>query len=241
MSQVPHLVDVKANARERLLRVAMRFFAERGVSGVSMSEIGMAAGNRNKSAVAYHFDNRAGLVNAIAGELHTFLQPRYDELLSALEARAPENVTIYEIGLALSAPIFALYMTEPDGKFAIRTLARLYQEPAGQIDDIYWNAVVHLFDRVAALIQRRLPDKSMAQLKVHFGHYLIATVAGFAGMATSNFTNFDYKADPEMLFELLLTYTDYVAGGLAARENGRPEIDVEYWTRAIQPHGGPVN
>jgi len=51
--------------RERVILAAERLFAERGISGVSLREVGAAAGQRNNSAAQYHFGSKAGLVDAI--------------------------------------------------------------------------------------------------------------------------------------------------------------------------------
>lgn len=51
--------------RERLILAAERLFAERGIGGVSLREIGTAAGQRNNSAAQYHFDTKEGLVDAV--------------------------------------------------------------------------------------------------------------------------------------------------------------------------------
>lgn len=52
--------------RERLIDVAERLFAERGVASVSLREIRLAAGQRNSSALQFHFGDRDGLLRAIA-------------------------------------------------------------------------------------------------------------------------------------------------------------------------------
>ncbi|MBO2456307.1 TetR/AcrR family transcriptional regulator [Actinomadura violacea] len=54
-----------ADTRTRLIDVAERLFAERGVNAVSLREIAAAAGQRNTSAVAYHFGTKENLVTAI--------------------------------------------------------------------------------------------------------------------------------------------------------------------------------
>src|SRR5262245_66312685 len=57
--------DMTHATRERLILAAERLFAERGIGGVSLREIGSAAGQRNNSAAQYHFDTKQGLVDAI--------------------------------------------------------------------------------------------------------------------------------------------------------------------------------
>jgi len=49
----------------RLITTAEQLFADRGIDSVSLSEINRAAGQRNKSALHYHFGDRQGLLIAI--------------------------------------------------------------------------------------------------------------------------------------------------------------------------------
>lgn len=53
--------DVKGH----MLDIAERMFNERGLDGVSMRDVASAAGQRNNSAVQYHFGSRDGLVVAV--------------------------------------------------------------------------------------------------------------------------------------------------------------------------------
>ena len=48
--------------RRRLVLAAADLFAERGVDGVGSQEILERAGQRNESAIHYHFGSRAGLI-----------------------------------------------------------------------------------------------------------------------------------------------------------------------------------
>jgi AcrR family transcriptional regulator len=51
--------------REALLRAAERRFARDGVAGARMSDVVRDAGQRNDSAVGYHFGSREGLLRAL--------------------------------------------------------------------------------------------------------------------------------------------------------------------------------
>jgi AcrR family transcriptional regulator len=53
------------STRERLLTTAERLFALHGMDGVSLRQIGAAAGMGNNSAVQYHFGSKEGLARAI--------------------------------------------------------------------------------------------------------------------------------------------------------------------------------
>ncbi|MEO3875559.1 helix-turn-helix domain-containing protein [Nonomuraea sp. B12E4] len=52
-------------ARDKLMHTAERLYAEHGFANVSIRMIGEAAGQRNKSAVQYHFSTRDELIQAI--------------------------------------------------------------------------------------------------------------------------------------------------------------------------------
>jgi AcrR family transcriptional regulator len=54
-----------ASARERIIVAAERLIAEHGVD-VPLRDIAAAAGQRNNSAVQYHFGSRDGLIDAVA-------------------------------------------------------------------------------------------------------------------------------------------------------------------------------
>lgn len=57
-----------ATTRSRLLRAAERLFAQKGVAQTSAREILREAGQRNESALQYHFGGLPGLVDALWAE-----------------------------------------------------------------------------------------------------------------------------------------------------------------------------
>ncbi len=54
-----------AQTRERLVSAAQKLYAERGIDAVSFNEITVAAGQKNRNALQYHFGNRDSLLQAI--------------------------------------------------------------------------------------------------------------------------------------------------------------------------------
>ncbi len=54
-----------AQTRERLIHAAQKLYAEKGLHAVSFNEITVAAGQKNRNALQYHFGDRATLVQAI--------------------------------------------------------------------------------------------------------------------------------------------------------------------------------
>jgi AcrR family transcriptional regulator len=226
------LFSEQSSARDKLIQAAMRFFGERGIS-VPMIEISAAAGNRNKSAVTYHFDGKSGLIDAVYNEISGYLEPRFDVLLRELERKKKRDLSTYEIVLSLNAPFFALYASEPNGRDALKTLARLgFDSPPGE-ESMYRRFLATSFNRFAELIRKTSPQKTIGQLRFHLTHYLVATINGLA--LTDRWKEVDFRSDSELMFELLLSYTDYVAGGIGQSEFERPPFDAARIREAIKP------
>jgi len=76
----------RPDSREAIILAAERLFAERGINGVSLREVAAEAGQRNNSAVAYHFTSREGLVEAIFRYRMARIDERRRALLVALDA-----------------------------------------------------------------------------------------------------------------------------------------------------------
>jgi AcrR family transcriptional regulator len=57
--------DRSAQTRNRFIQAGQRLFAERSIDSVSLNEITVAAGQKNRNALQYHFGNREGLLQAI--------------------------------------------------------------------------------------------------------------------------------------------------------------------------------
>jgi AcrR family transcriptional regulator len=183
--------------------------------------------------VTYHFDGKSGLIDAVYSEITSFLEPRFDVLLRELEQKKTKNLSTYQIVLSLNAPFFALYASEPNGRDALKTLARLgFDSPPGEVS-MYRRFLATSFNRFADLISKAKPQKTMGQLRFHLTHYLVATINGLA--LTDRWKEVDFRSDPELMFELLLSYTDYVAGGIGQSEFERPSFDAERMRQAIKP------
>lgn len=101
-----------ATTRARIVAAAETLFAERGIDRVSLVEIGKAAGQRNRSAVQYHFGDKAALLEAIRQKHAAGIELRRAAMLDALgSARRPPLRSLVE---ALVIPV-AEKVRDPDG------------------------------------------------------------------------------------------------------------------------------
>ena len=79
-------MDDAQTTTEKLLDAAARLFVERGIDNVSIAEIVREAGQRNASAVHYHFGNRNGVFQALLGRHVPAIAERRLELLERARA-----------------------------------------------------------------------------------------------------------------------------------------------------------
>jgi AcrR family transcriptional regulator len=116
--------------RTRLLRAAERLFATRGIYRTTTREILDAAGQRNVSALSYHFGSRSGVLREILLRHGDLL----DEERGRLLAHAGESASTRELVAALVVPLAGRLAT-PDGRDYLRIVAQLTEEfPAWRVE-----------------------------------------------------------------------------------------------------------
>ena len=85
-------MEEATTTREKLLDAAARLFAERGMDNVSIAEIVREAGQRNASAVHYHFGSRNEVLRALIARHVPDLAERRRELLDRALAGPDDDV-----------------------------------------------------------------------------------------------------------------------------------------------------
>lgn len=126
----------RRDTRRQLILAAERLFAERGLAGVSLREINVAAGQRNTSAAHYHFGSKEALVDAIFEFRRTEIGRRRDEILDTLEreGRAGEPRALAR---ALIDPLAAeLRRAGDEESYYLPFLAHLFLQTPHEVADI---------------------------------------------------------------------------------------------------------
>ncbi len=100
------------DTREQIIRSAEQLFATHGIDGVSLREINKVAGQRNSSALQYHFGDRNGLLRAVLDKHRAETEPRRHALLDQYESAGIDDV--HALGSALVLPL-AAKLADPDG------------------------------------------------------------------------------------------------------------------------------
>jgi len=114
--------------RLRILRTAERLFSERGIDAVSLQEIGRQAGQKNRSAVQYHFADKEGLLMAILDRHAPEIAADRNRLLDEIEDRG-EAGELRKLAEAFVVPV-ATKALDPDGGLDyVRICAQLIGHP----------------------------------------------------------------------------------------------------------------
>ena len=110
---------------DQLLSVAERLFAERGVEHVALTHIVAESGQKNRSAVHYHFGSRAGVLTAVMSRRLAPINARRETLLDGLAAGASP----VEVVRAIIAPLGLAVIEAPWGADYLSILAQVTFHP----------------------------------------------------------------------------------------------------------------
>ncbi|MDB5968339.1 MAG: TetR/AcrR family transcriptional regulator [Hydrocarboniphaga sp.] len=121
-----------AATRARLIATAERMFAERGIEGVTLNDINLAAGQRNKNATHYHFGDKRGLLQAIIDKHLPAIVLRRNQLLEA--SRAQGGYTAATVVGTLLYPLAEKLFDGNGGRDFIRINAQLAAAHAAAIN-----------------------------------------------------------------------------------------------------------
>jgi len=102
--------------RARLIRAGEQRFAREGVAGAKLSDIVRDAGQRNDSAVGYHFGSRQGLLTEIVTKHMAEMEKH--------RVVPPDDADLRTVVEAIVAPTAALLATE-DGRDFLRITEQL--------------------------------------------------------------------------------------------------------------------
>src|SRR4051794_4076039 len=98
--------------KQQLILAAETLLAERGIEGVSLREINTAAGQKNSTALQYHFGDRYGLVNAVLRKHTAGIDAARHALLDEYESAGHDDLTALAAALVVPS---AAKLRDPNG------------------------------------------------------------------------------------------------------------------------------
>ena len=142
--------------RLALMRAAEKLIAENGSSNVTIREILEAAGQKNESALQYHFKNMAGLVSAT----HRFRDEQIVEArvicLAELAAK-PQPPALRDIAHVKVSPTYRLAREHSDFRRYIRAFSLQLASGEGRALLSVRKNAGNTDAQIAALLRRALP------------------------------------------------------------------------------------
>jgi AcrR family transcriptional regulator len=109
-----------ASTREQLIDAGRRLFARHGLFTTSLRQVVESAGQRNTSALHYHFGGRDGLVAAIIEVHNSGIERQRAEMLDALG----DHPSLRELVEAVVVPQAAL-LDRPEGREFLAIISQL--------------------------------------------------------------------------------------------------------------------
>lgn len=117
------LTPKSAATRAKLIAVAERLFADRGIEGVSLAEINRVARQRHSNACQYHFGSKDGLIQAILDKHVPAISANRNTMFDAMEVAG--STELADTVSAFVRPVAAKLFDPNGGKEFIRFNAQL--------------------------------------------------------------------------------------------------------------------
>ncbi len=150
-----------------LLEIAERLFAENGVEAVSLSRIVDEGGQRNRSALHYHFGSRSGIVSRLLHMRLSHVNAIRHRYLDRLELTGATG-DVRAIVLAATRPLFEVVMKESWGIYYLPVVAQTTLSPALRGIDAIDPIVTDALGRAFGMIDAALPEIPTAVLRTRF-------------------------------------------------------------------------
>lgn len=111
-------------SKDRLLAAAEQLFADFGIDAVSPRQIALAAGQRNQSAIRYHFGSKDDLIVALLDRRIAEINERRLELLAAPGVAGDMRGLLN----AIAAPLAERIQRDASGSAYVRFLAHVFSD-----------------------------------------------------------------------------------------------------------------
>jgi len=200
--------------KRRLLEAAERLFADEGIDADSMRRISQEAGQRNNSALQYHFGGREALIEALVASRMAAINARRHALLElALTQKGGDPVA--DLVAVLLLPFVELLLDGERGSRYVRVVGQIFAQgravavlgPERPWNDAFYAGLAALEDCLPGVPRevRRARIRLMADQVVHATARAEPALRGTSPRAR--------RAAVRAFADQLV---DYVAGALAA-------------------------
>lgn len=183
----------RIDARDAILASALKLFGERGFDGVATTEILEGAGQRNQTALQYHFGSREGLYRAIVvGRLKTIDARRLAILdPGATGSARPDLTTCLR---ALVRPLLEEALHGEGGADHIRFLRQYCARPGFSLDTVAQSLALPGMSLMIEALARHVPPPPEREPGFAAGLMLQVTITLLAAWLQEGAANFPAEA-----------------------------------------------
>jgi AcrR family transcriptional regulator len=173
--------DRRNTTKEALLSTAERLYAERGIDAVSMREITREAGQRNSTALQYHFASKQALVYAILTRRMNEVDLLRLEFLHDLDIRG-KLVDLRSLAAAMVEPLAAGIKSpkHASAQYWVGFLSEVQRHPEIDLVALAKTASDLGLRRLYTLLGKQLPHVPDAILRQRFLMAMSQVVHGLA-------------------------------------------------------------
>ncbi|MCC0056573.1 MAG: TetR/AcrR family transcriptional regulator [Rhodobiaceae bacterium] len=179
--QIADAADAPTGTRRKLLVAAEKMFALHGVEGASLRQITHEAGQRNESALQYHFGSREALIDEILKWRMGAIDRRRSAMVDDILADGREGdlrTLVSAVVIPLSEP--ARNSDEPN--YYNRFLVEMHRSKGPTIDQRVAGKYDHGIQRVSALMARLLDHVPERIMRQRFAMVAVLITAGVANI-----------------------------------------------------------
>lgn len=179
------MLGIVHEAAAKMIDAAERIVAEQGMAALTVQAVQQAAGQRNKSAVQYHFGGRDGLIEALLATRLSDANERRTEMLLELDGTA----SIRELVEVLVVPLVEAVQRRTPSHWA-RFLVQAMNDPAtglatlAAIDD---KAFTVAQNRLAAILDHLPEPLRLLRIQGAVGYACIVLAAAEVGLLPAPF------------------------------------------------------
>ena len=214
MTKVTDCTKLKPTA-EQLLKAAERLLAEKGLGAVSTREIARAAGQRNHSALHYHFGSQESLIEAILDyrmmPLNRHRQQRLDVLRA--EGREADLRSLVEV---IVEPFADELLRPPEDSYYLSLLAQLTSQrnwqPLFTSHQQRASALLQAGNLLLALLRPRYGEEVAVERLRLLGLHALNTITEWDAMRRRG----ELTLNSDTLSWRVTNFIDYLVGGLTA-------------------------
>jgi len=149
------------STRAALIAAAEHLFGTRGIDRVATREILALAGQKNQSALQYHFKDRAGLIWAVLDARLVKIEARRAALIAELPA--PGEETAEQLMEVFIRPLTEVVLEDKQGSAYVQFVIQSAHRPEGDfmetVNSGKYAALVELSGRIDRMLEHLAPEE----------------------------------------------------------------------------------